>query len=114
MHRFTLAALAAAAFAFTAMAADPPKPADPAPATTTAAPVKGVLPKSWRKLGVSEDVKKKAYTSSADAKTKIAALEAQITAIKEQEHKDLNALLTEEQRKHLAELLSGEATGKSK
>lgn len=98
------AALALLAVVGSALAADPPQPAPTPPAAT-----KGTLPRDWKKLGLTDDQKLKAYAITAAAKEKVAKLEAELAAVKEEEHKQLAALLTDDQRKHLAELLTGDA-----
>ncbi|GEM_PF-4724637 len=105
MQRFFTVAALTAFTALPAPAADTPAP--PAPPAATSA-IKGVLPRDWKKLGLSDDQKQKAYAITADAKAKLAKLEAEIAAIKDDEHKQLNALLSDEQRKHLAQLLTGD------
>ncbi len=81
--------------------------ADPSPAPTPTTAKKAALPRFWKKLGISDEQKVKAYAITGDARSKIAELEAQITAVKAEEHKRLNDILTPEQRSHLAELLTG-------
>ncbi len=88
--------------ALLAVGADTP-PAAPTPPRAT----KGTLPRDWKKLGLTDEQKVKAYAITADAKDKLAKLEAEIAAIKADEHKKLDALLTPDQRAHLVELLSG-------
>ena len=88
--------------ALLAVGADTP-PAAPTPPRAT----KGTLPRDWKKLGLTDEQKVKAYAITADAKDKLAKLEAEIAAIKADEHKKLDALLTPDQRGALVELLSG-------
>jgi hypothetical protein len=98
MRHVTAAVLLALPLAVAALADD--KKADPPP--------KGTLPKEWRRLGLTDQQKADAYALEAKYKPRIAELEAQVAALKDEEHKALLALLTDEQRKRLDQLLTGE------
>ncbi len=96
-----------AALAVVALAADPPKPADPpAPA---AAPV-GKLPIHYRQLGLTAYQKTKIEGVTGAAAAKLHDLEAQITALREQEHADCLAVLTDAQKAALEKLAVGDTT----
>jgi Spy/CpxP family protein refolding chaperone len=84
----------------TKKAADPP-----------AARVKGQLPQNWSKLGLTDQQKQKAYTIQAKYDKEIESLEAQLRELRQKERMELAAVLTEEQKKRLRELLTEKVPG---
>ena len=68
-------------------------------------PVKKVqLPTGWKKLGLSDEQKKKIYALRRDYAVKIKKLSDQIDALKKEEPGELGKLLTEEQKVQLRKL----------
>ena len=111
MKRSSLTAvLLSAVLGMAVLAADPPALPPAAPPPAAAVVTKGRLPARWKLLGLSDGQRQKAFAVTSTAKTKLAKLEAEIAAVKADEHKQLNAILTDEQRTHLAELLTGAPT----
>lgn len=94
------AALALLAIISAALAADPPKPTDAPPAA------KGHLPPHFKGLGLTADQKAQVEKITGAAAAKVADLESQIAAVREQEHKDALAVLNDDQRKALKALLT--------
>src|ERR1700678_2025200 len=72
----------------------------------TEPPVKGRLPTYWTKLGLSDEQKQKVFKVQGDHHDKVAALEKQLKELKDKEKTDLEEILTEEQKKHLRELIA--------
>jgi Spy/CpxP family protein refolding chaperone len=72
-------------------------------------PVKGRLPTYWNKLGLTDEQKQKVFKVIADNHEKTAALEKQLKDLKDKEKTDLEAVLTDDQKKHLRELISSKA-----
>ncbi len=71
------------------------------------APIKGTLPKNWGKLGLSDDQKQKVYKAQAKYNEKIDKLKAEIKALQAEEKKELETVLTSDQKKRLIEILTG-------
>ena len=67
----------------------------------------GVLPANWGKLGLSDDQKQQVYKLQKEYKDKIDVLEKQIKALKEEERMKREAVLTDEQKQKLKDILSG-------
>jgi len=63
------------------------------------------LPFGWSKIGLSEEVKKKALAIVSKANAEIHELESKIAEIRAKERADLNALLTDAQRAELRKYL---------
>jgi len=80
------------------------EPAKPAPTPTPA--TKGTLPRDFKKLGLTDAQKIAVEKITGEARSKVADLEAQITSIREQEHKDALAVLTDAQRQQLKAILT--------
>lgn len=70
------------------------------------------LPNNYAKLGISEDQKKKILEIQAGYDPQIAALNAQLKALKDKEQVEVEAVLTPEQLKQL-ETIKAEAKKKS-
>lgn len=70
-----------------------------------AKPLKGRLPNHYGKLRISTQQRMQIYKIQADARAEIAKLEMQIAALRQQESKDVEAVLTDEQRTQLAAFL---------
>jgi Spy/CpxP family protein refolding chaperone len=62
---------------------------------------KGTLPAGWKKLSLSDKQKADIYAVMGTYKTKIKALDDQIKALKEEEHREMVKLLTDDQKKQL-------------
>jgi Spy/CpxP family protein refolding chaperone len=63
---------------------------------------KGTLPAGWGKLNLSAKQKTDIYAVQGNFKTKIKALDDQIKALREEEHREMVKLLTDDQKKQLA------------
>lgn len=70
---------------------------------------KGKLPLYWNKLGLSEEQRKKVSAIMASYKVKIDALKAEISKLEEEEKKELNKVLTEQQRDELRKIIANRA-----
>jgi hypothetical protein len=79
---------------------DDKKPDDPK--------VKGSLPTHWKKLGLSDEQTQKVYKIQANYGGKIAALKQQIEDLQAEEKTEREKVLTDDQKKHLREILLGE------
>ena len=71
--------------------------------------LKGFLPMYWKSLGLTESQKQQVYKVQAEYKKKLEALEQQIEQLKEARRKDLEAILTEQQKAELRKILQGKA-----
>lgn len=80
--------------------------------TDTPAKFKGMLPPNWGKLGLSDDQKQKIYRVQAEYAAKIAELERQIQALREQERTEMAKFLTDAQKTKLKELTLGKDANK--
>jgi TolA-binding protein len=69
---------------------------------------KGSLPSRWGQIGLSEDQKQHVYKIQSQYRDEIDKLQAKIEELKSQQKKEMEKLLTEEQKKRLRELLLGE------
>lgn len=81
-------------------AQDKKDPKDPPPKA------RGQLPPNWGKLGLTDEQKQKIYTAQAKYKEQIDKLQAQIANLKGDEKKELEAVLTADQKKRLVEILT--------
>jgi hypothetical protein len=77
------------------------KKADEQPAPVV---VKSQLPKGWKALGLSDQQKKNVYVLRAKYAAKRQALEEQLKALKDEETKALEGVLTEGQKARLKEV----------
>lgn len=89
-----------------ALAVGPNRAADPPTAPTPTTATKGTLPRDFKKLGLTEAQKIAVDKITGEARAKIADLEGQIAAIRDQEHKDALAVLTDAQRTQLKAILT--------
>jgi Spy/CpxP family protein refolding chaperone len=71
---------------------------------------RGQLPPNWRQLGMTEEQKNKVYAVQGKFRARMADLEKQLKEIKAEERKELEKLLSPEQRRKLKELTLGEKT----
>jgi Spy/CpxP family protein refolding chaperone len=71
--------------------------------------LKGFLPMYWKSLGLTDSQKQQVYKVQAEYKKKLEALEQQIEQLKEARRKDLEAILTEQQKAELRNILQGKA-----
>ena len=62
---------------------------------------KGVLPANWRKLGLSDTQVQQVYKAQTKYNDEIDKLEAKIKELKAARDKDVEAVLTPDQKKHL-------------
>ena len=85
------------------------KPADK-PAVEKA---RGQLPQGWKQLGLTDQQKQEVYKIQTDYRKKRAGLEQQLKALKDEERKTLAGVLTEAQKKRLAEIRAGGTGGTS-
>src|SRR5262245_1649762 len=67
-----------------------------------------ILPANWGKLDLSAEQKTKALKMHSDYHEKLDALEMQIKQLRTKHKADMEALLTDEQRKNLAAFNRGE------
>ncbi|QVL34479.1 hypothetical protein KIH39_11390 [Telmatocola sphagniphila] len=74
----------------------------------TSTKARGQLPQNWAKLGLSDEQKQKVYKTQSKYRDQIDELQAKIKKIRDEEHKDLMTILTEEQKKRLIEIKTGE------
>jgi Spy/CpxP family protein refolding chaperone len=81
---------------------------DPAPK------MRGQLPQNWGKLGLTDEQKQKIYDAQTKLRTKIDSLQKQINELKDQEKKDLEAVLTDAQKARLREIMSTKAPSDAK
>ena len=63
------------------------------------------LPPGWKNLNLTAEQKAKVHTIQADYKAKIKALEDQIKALHQQQHVDMVAVLTADQKAELRKAL---------
>jgi hypothetical protein len=77
---------------------DAPKSKDPAPK------VRGTLPQNWGKLGLSDEQKQKIYSAQSKFREKLDVLTKQIAELKDQERKEMEAVLTDQQKARLREI----------
>jgi Spy/CpxP family protein refolding chaperone len=94
---------------------DPPKSgagkADDGKPDTPA--VRGQLPPNWKALGLTDDQKSKVYSVHGKYRTRIADLEKQIKELRAEERKDLEKILTADQKARLKEIVAGKVPGAS-
>jgi hypothetical protein len=91
---------------------DPKKPTDTKP--DVAPKTNHTLPADWKKLGLSDEQKKKVYAIEDEYGPKIAALQKQIEDLKKEENSKRYAVLTDEQKKHLKEIRDTKDSGGTK
>jgi hypothetical protein len=72
------------------------------------AKLKGMLPPNFGKLRLSEEQKQKVYKIRADYKAKIDDLNKRIARLKDDEKEAMDKVLTDQQRKELRKLRTGE------
>ena len=68
---------------------------------------KGMLPQNWNKIGLSDDQKQAIYKIEGKYKREIDKLDAQIKELKGKRDKEMKAVLTEDQKKKLADIVTG-------
>ena|SRR5207244_12851439 len=68
---------------------------------------KGMLPQNWNKIGLSDDQKQAIYKIEGKYKSEIDKLDAQIKELKGKRDKEMKAVLTEDQKKKLADIVTG-------
>ena len=72
--------------------------------TAQTPPSRGVLPRGWKALGLTDQQKAQVYEIEAKANAKILDLQTQIKAVKAQEQADLQKILTDAQKARLKEI----------
>lgn len=70
--------------------------------------VKGQLPQNWGKLDLSVDQKQAIYKVQAKYKEDIAKLQEKIKEMQAEERREMVKLLTDDQKKKLSEIATGE------
>lgn len=110
MRRAGLFLLLAAMLSTTASTAqdkkDSPKdPSKEAKDPADAGKYKGFLPQGWKALGLSDAQKQEIYKKQATYKTRLKSLQEQIEKLKTEERRDLESVLTEDQKKQYRENL---------
>jgi hypothetical protein len=76
--------------------------------------LKGKLPAHFRKLGLSDQQMQQIFKIEAGYTDKVEALQKQLVDLKKAEHQEIDAVLTEEQKTHLKELLTADVNSKDK
>ena len=76
--------------------------------------IKGQLPQGWTKLDLTAAQKEEIYKINADAKEKLDRLQAEMDKLRADTAKKRVAVLTDEQKKKLAEMVTGESKEASK
>jgi hypothetical protein len=89
------------------MAQEPKKEPEPAPK------VRGMLPKFYKQLGLSDDQRQTIYRVQGRYSAQIEALLEQVRKLRAEENAEIEKVLTEAQKTRLKELKLGE-TGKPK
>jgi hypothetical protein len=67
--------------------------------------IKGTLPANWGKIGLSDEQKQQIYKLQADYSEKIITLEKQLKELRGKEKQALEAVLNDEQKKKLKEII---------
>jgi Spy/CpxP family protein refolding chaperone len=87
---------------------------DRQPATETPSKMRGQLPQGWGKLGLSDEQRQKIYSVQGKYRDKIDALRKQIRDLQDQEKKDMEAVLTDAQKKTLRDNAANKAPADTK
>lgn len=72
---------------------------------------RGTLPAGWNKLGLTDQQKQKIYSTRAEYRAKIDALESQIKDLKKKEMTEMQAVLTDAQKARLREIATEKVPG---
>jgi Spy/CpxP family protein refolding chaperone len=113
LTRWLLVLVAVALVAPTAAPAqepkDPPKPAagKPDEGKPDTPATRGQLPQNWKALGLTDEQKAKVYSVQGKYRTRIADLERQIRELRAEERRDLEKIMTPEQKQKLREIMTG-------
>ena len=67
--------------------------------------IKGTLPANWGKIGLSDEQKQQIYKVQADYRDKIEPLEKQIRDLKGKEKQAMEAVLNDDQKKLLKDII---------
>jgi hypothetical protein len=73
--------------------------------------LRGQLPQNYGKLGLNDAQKQRIYGIQATYRDRIDVLEQQIEALKEEQRKEIEGVLSADQRSRLRAILSGKAPG---
>jgi hypothetical protein len=76
--------------------------------------LKGKLPAHFKKLGLSDKQMQDIFKIEAGYVDKIEALQKQLADMRKAEHHEIDNVLTDEQKAHLKELLTGDVGNKDK
>ncbi len=79
------------------------------PAKDSSARAKGFLPQNWGRIGLSDEQKQDIYKVQAKYNDEIDKLEAKIREMKAARQKDMEKVLTADQKKKLLDILTGKA-----
>src|SRR5262249_230630 len=112
--RIGAALLAVCALASTSwlVSADDKKPDEKKPDDPPKA--KGVLPQNWKAVGLTKDQVTEVYKVQSKFNSEIDKLKAKIDALKAEEKVELEKILTDEQKRKLREIKTGEKPDKDK
>jgi hypothetical protein len=69
------------------------------------AKARGQLPANWKKLGLTDIQKDKIYSIQGDFRPKIKALEGQLKALRQEERREMEKVLTDAQKTLLKEIM---------
>lgn len=75
---------------------------------------RGQLPANWGKLGLTDEQKQKIYEIQTKVREKTEELARQIRELKEKERKDMETVLTDEQKAALRKILADKAPPEKK
>ena len=95
-------------------AKEPPaakKKDDAGPAGKKAEVSKGTLPQYWKQVGLTDEQRQRVYALQGKYNSEIAALETEIRELKAKQKKEMMEVLTPEQKKRLADIITAKATG---
>ena len=105
-NRFPIALMAFAVFGGWLMGDDPKKPDDTKPEPPE---VTHTLPQGWKALGLTDEQKKKVYALEDEYAPKINDLKKQIEKLQMEERSKKYAVLSDEQKKRLKEILESKS-----
>ena len=72
------------------------------------------LPQNWAKLGLSDDQKQSVYATQAKYKKELDELKKKLEELKDKERKELEDVLTREQKAKLKDIIAGKIPGDGK
>ncbi len=107
MRRTTITAFVLAAVALTSTGTTAQDAKKESPAKEPAVKLKGFLPMNWGRIGLSDDQKQEVYKIQAKYGDEIEKHEAKIRELKAARQKDMEKVLSAEQKKKLLDILTG-------